>query len=154
MRRILDQSFSKSRTSRLRLPTPRPEPAVRAFALTTGCRSVPGGLRPAGRPQPRADPGDVGLKWLLVDEVGDCLADRVHGGGVTVRGQLVGDLRDFLGGQFPREKREQWEVVMLGNAFGITGPQELHDRGDQRRQGHDVVSATVIRRPRCRGRGA
>jgi hypothetical protein len=43
---------------------------------------------------------------------------------------------------------------LLGNAFGITGPQELHDRGDQRRQGHDVVSATVIRRPRCRGRGA
>jgi hypothetical protein len=71
-----------------------------------------------------------------------------------VRGKLVGDLHDFLGGQIPREKRERWEVVVLGDTFGLTGPQELHDRGDQRRKRHDVVSATVIRRPRCRERAS
>ena len=35
-------------------------------------------LLPAGCYKPRADPGDVGLEWLLMDEVGDCLPDHVH----------------------------------------------------------------------------
>jgi len=56
-----------------------------------------------------------------------------------VRGKLVGDLHDFLGGQIPREKRERWEVVVLGDTFGLTGPQELHNEAIS--GGRDMMSS-------------
>jgi hypothetical protein len=35
-----------------------------------------------------------------------------------MRGQLVGDLHDFLSGQLPPEKGEQRKIIVLGDAFG------------------------------------
>src|SRR5947209_3035942 len=86
------------------------------------------GERPAAGGQPGPDPVDVGTSRLLPAGDGlDGLADGLGRFGVAVTGQLLGDGGDLVVGQLAAEQGEQRDVVDVGHAFGIAGPQPSDD---------------------------
>ena len=85
------------------------------------------GQRPAARGQARADPVDVGVARLGVGDRRDRLLHRLLRLRVGRERQLVDDQRDLVVGQLGAEQGEQRQVVVLGDAFGVAGPQPADD---------------------------
>jgi NADP-dependent 3-hydroxy acid dehydrogenase YdfG len=85
------------------------------------------GERPAARRQPRADPVDVRVVRRGVGDLDDRLLDRFRRLGVGGGLQLSRDEADVLVRELAAEEGEQRDVVVLGHAFRVAGPQPFDD---------------------------
>jgi DNA-binding MarR family transcriptional regulator len=94
------------------------------------------GQRPAATGQPGLDPVDVGVRRLMVGDLGDGPADRLRRFRLALVGQFLPDGRDLVVGQLAAQEGEQRKVVHVGHALGVTRAQPVDDLAQHRGQCH------------------
>jgi hypothetical protein len=89
------------------------------------------GQRPAARGQAGPNPGHVGVARRVVGDHGDGLTDRLRRFGLAHVLELPRDRLHVALAQLAAEQGEQRDVVDVGYAFGIAGPQPLDDQAEE-----------------------
>jgi NAD(P)-dependent dehydrogenase (short-subunit alcohol dehydrogenase family) len=89
------------------------------------------GQRPAARREVGADPGDAGVVGRGVGNGANRLLDRLGRLGVGREGQLVPDEGDLVVRELAAKEGEERQVVVLGYAFRVTGPEPADDVGQE-----------------------
>ena len=83
--------------------------------------------RPADCGESLLYPLGVFWRWHLIGDLGDC---DPHIGGVnrnvSASERLSGNGDDLIVGKASAKQRQQWNVIMRRNAFGVARPQEAH----------------------------